>query len=202
MSLVKLTQDDRFKLSSLVAKTVDCPVELEAWKVARKKVIKLANVAQAKQFPKEAMAVLSEFDCTHSVTELALNVIDTEKEGHEVFDYYRVPCDPTIHPITFATELGIAPSQCIETDMDSELHEAAIEFGDLECDHTNALRRAAEDYNKMIKSAISFEDVVKVWPEAEQLRDKMERSRHNPNSDSRVIDRVKLNVQARLDAAK
>jgi len=158
MASTRLNEGHRGALRALAIRVVDCPEETKAEDRAYKRAAPLVAKVVLKQYPEAEMKVLSKYDLTRrdACINLQLTAGGVEqfkfRDGEEaVVANTEYSCRHRIYSTDErTTEAVTAWRQCFDA------KEAAI-------------KRKLADYTAFIASATTFEQVLEIWPEAEEI---------------------------------
>lgn len=160
MTSYRLNPAARRALNNLVTEIVHSPetqaaVET-AYRAARDRLIPII----LERFPSDDMAVLRRYDCIETADYIDI-CLDNDNRGWARFAFHE----------------GEAPTRPergrVGLIVDFETFQLVVAWSHA-CDtHRETLSGIRGDYSALIRSAKTFEEVVEVWPEAEQCRSRI-----------------------------
>lgn len=160
MAKTRLCDWKRRDLKDLARKLVECPKEAAATERAYATAEPLVRATVEKIYPPIDMAVCAKYKAAH------------------VDDCIKVK--DTLHDITlFVFEKHTGPLVTQPTysgkiyEIDAKTTKAVGRWNTATKAHKEAVKAKLGDYNALIATARTFEDVAEVWPEADILRDKL-----------------------------
>lgn len=198
MAKKRLNKTHRDMLKRLARDKVESP---ETQKVIDRTLTKAQTIAfkeHQKQFPEDDMKLLQKYGVAKTTTDIPIlfHCKDTGKSDH---DSVTVE-ESFIHPENNSWRTD--PKHKVQSKYDGPLHKACKAYSQAKKDHDEAITSKRRDYNTLIDNARTFEDVLEVWSEAEELRTSIcgtTTALATINND--VIVRIKKDVEKRNKGA-
>jgi len=182
MSKTRMNEGLRDVLKALAVKVITCPKEQAAEEKAYAKAAPLVLATVQKKYPPRDMRVLAKYDKASHDDCIKLQL---GAGGVEQFDF-RKEKGPIVAYKTYSSPIYAA---------DSKTTDAVSEW----CAARDALKAAQkskqDDYAALIMSATHLDDIIEVWPEAEQFRPKQGRALIPMSPD--VLKRIRADVALR-----
>lgn len=183
MAKLRLTQAMRTRLRHLANKVVSCPTERATLTAAYKTAAVAVRKAVEKSLPPADMKVLRKYDQAAVDDCIRLNLT---AGGVVVFRF-----DEDTGPVSIGCRIFLA---------DEQTTAAYNSWKAADDTWHKALRTKLSDYDALIDGATYYQDVVEVWPEAEQLRTEFGGGSLIAFSPD-VVARIRADVKTRAKAA-
>ena len=187
MAVIRMNDEHRKALWKLAQEKVRCPVEAEVDKTTYKKAEKAVTAVLRAAYPAKDMKVLEKYSLAGSAREVRLQLT----AGGVVEFKFR---DPKTAPLI---QNHLPYGKIFATnEVQTQAVEDSIQAYDA---YRQALKAKLEDYKALIWSSTNLDHIEKVWPEASELRLRIDR--HLPMVLSAdVISRIKADVASRVAA--
>jgi hypothetical protein len=153
----RLNDAHRMKLYELRDKIVGCPAEHAMFRQAYEQAAPLVRVAVTKKYPEKDMKVCARYEAAHGDDCIKLTL---SAGGVQEFNFDK-DTGPLVVKKTYSGQMYAA---------DDLTTTAVLEWVTARDSHKAALKQKHEDYGALIRNARTLDEVVEVWPEAEQLR--------------------------------
>lgn len=183
MAKLRLTQAMRARLRGLAHKVVSCPSEKAALVGAYKVAAIAVRKTVEKALPPADMKVLRKYDQAAVDDYIRLNLA---AGGMVAFQY-----DEGTGPVSISCRVFLADEATTSAFNGWKVADDAWR---------KALRTKLSDYESLIDGATYYQDVVEVWPEAEQLRTEFGGGSLIAFSPD-VVARIRADVRTRAKAA-
>lgn len=154
MSNTRLNTNSRSLLLCLVEQIVDCPAEEKVLSAAYAKALPAAKLIVETRYPARDMAVMTKYECAERCDDIKIQLMDGSVIAFE-FDKTDAPSKPLYRRGMFLAD-----------DRQSKVLDAWKNAKD---DFKKVRDEKRTDYKNFINGAVTFEQVVEVWPEAMQL---------------------------------
>lgn len=186
----RLTSNHRVLLSELAARIVDCPAEINAEDAAYKKALPIALKVVHAQFPVADMVVLAKYKCAQPDSCAKIRHPDMSMTGFN----FRKDDVPTVPGNGWDYRSHIYLTDEKQQKVIEAWADAALKLAD-------CTKQKHNDYRALIASAATFEQVVEIWPEAEQLADLIKTNLPSTISPE-MLARIKADSAARMKRSK
>lgn len=188
MASTRLNSNHRSLLIALMERVVDCPVEQKAEQTTYDKALPVARKLVEAAFPPSDMAVFRKYEQARQDRCVRFQVPDGSVMQFE----FRADDAPWI------PSRGNCSSRLYIAD---EKQGAALEkWKDAAQNFKKALEQKKTDYRNFINSSATFEQVIAVWPEAEQVASQI-RENLPAAINPEVLARITADSQKRMKRA-
>lgn len=158
MAKTRLCYQHRNYLNDLAKKLVHAPAEQSAMDAAYSAAAVAISAMVVAKYPIKDMLVLKRYDAARFDQCIFLD----DAGGRMRFDF-RTEEEAPLVPCRFGCNSRVFVP-------DPEIRAITDAWNDAVFAHKEALAAKLGDYRSLIAAAKTFEDVVEIWPEAEQLR--------------------------------
>lgn len=155
--MTRLNDAHRTKLYELRDKIVGCPVEMAALRQAYEQAAPLVRRAVAAKYPEKDMKICAKYEAARGDDCIKLTLTSG---GVQEFNFDK-DTGPLVVKKTYNGQMYAADELTTKAVLDW------ITARDL---HKKTLKDKHEDYAALIRNAKTLDEIVEVWPEAEQLR--------------------------------
>lgn len=186
---IRLNQNHRASLRDLAERIVDVPAETKAEEAAYQKVRPYITELVEAQFPPADMKVMAKYDRS-TRKDRCIN-IRLDAGGDERFEF-REGEEPTV-----PNNGGCHGRFYLASDRVSKLLTAWVSAKDA---RNKALKEKLGKYVTFINTAVTYEQVLEIWPEAAEVSDRI--TRNLPVAiNEEVIDEIKRDSARRMRRA-
>lgn len=156
MASIRLNDNLRSRLNKLRAEIVKCPVELAAVEAMYNVAEPLVRATVVAAYPPADMEILKKYEVAFVDDCIKLQLTSG---GVDQFNF-KTGTGPMVAKPTYTGKIYLA---------DEETTDAVANWSRAKSNLSLALGRKHEDYRSLITSARTLEEVIEIWPEAEQI---------------------------------